>query len=254
MKAKPERAHGTRVKYVHDRCRCFACRVAATNYETDRMAKRRALAPWVVRYVPPADAWYVRNQLTGEIGWKGGPGEQAAAYEVRDSLNAHHARHEADQDPLWADAAKVREVKRHVRRLQEAGIGLRRIAEQAGVGRTRLVEIVNDASYNKARPKKRRLKFETAERILALFPIDAKPAPAALVPAAETRRLIGELLTAGLTRGAISLALGNQTPALQLRYDRVQQRNADAVRALHDTAFRVSSRLRAVCRCPEWQP
>lgn len=52
------RAHGTRVKYVIDRCRCFECRVANANYEWARIqAKRRG------EWAPYASAREVREAL-----------------------------------------------------------------------------------------------------------------------------------------------------------------------------------------------
>jgi hypothetical protein len=248
-----ERQHGTRAKFVHEACRCFPCRVANANYESDRQAGRRARAPWRVRYVQETGEWWCQHQLTGER--QRGLGSQREAYEVRDALNAGAARDADEREeapPLWADAALQRRVVRHLQALQAAGVGLRTLGQHGGLSRSRLTELVNGASYNRDRPRRRRLKHATALSILEITAADVTLPGAALVDGRETWRLIEELLAAGATRADIATALGFRVPHLQIRREKVLQRTEAAVRALHDAHYRLSSRLRAVCRCPEW--
>jgi hypothetical protein len=248
--AADARPHGTRTKYVWDGCRCFACRLANGAYENARAAARIARAPWRVRHIRTTAEWYVRNQVTGETDYRGP--SQREAYEIRDALNAL-GRAQSDDEPLWADAGLVREVREHLGALAAAGIGLRQVSKASGISRHRLQEIARGTSSRGDRPRRRRLKYATAQRILVVGA--AAPAAGALVCARETWRLIEELLAAGLRRYEIAAALGStaKAPALQLQKTRVRRTTAAAVRALHDTAYRGSSRLRAVCRCPEWR-
>jgi len=239
--------------YVAQGCRCFPCRVANTNYQTAREDRRRARAPWIVKYIQETGEWYVMNYLTREQD-EYRTRSQAEAYERREAFNTLAAL-ESEQPPLWATPAQVRAVVRHLRRLQEAGVGLNRIAAATTISRTRLLELVNDCSYNQDRPRKRRLKLATAERILETLAGRVRPAGAAVVDARETLRLIEELLGAGLRRYEIARGLGlDNARSLQVKGPRVLQRTADAVKELHDLAYRGSSRLRAVCRCPDWAP
>lgn len=254
--ARLERAHGTRAKYSGDRCRCFACRVANTNYETERQARRRARRPWCLEFIQERREYLLRNSLTGEYDERFPESEWAAAYEKRESLNALEETL-SETPPLWADSKTVGQVRRHLRTLKGAGLGLRRISELTGVSRSRLMEIRNRRSYNAARPRQRWLKLETAERILDLLPEPSLPAGAAIVSGRETWRLIEELLVAGFSRAAVARGMGLKSPALQFGKKRVLKRTENAVRAFHDRVWRsntpAAARLRNVCKCKEWQ-
>lgn len=192
MPTTAQREHGTRAKYVNEKCRCFPCRLANAEYSVLMAEKRRA----------------------------------------------------GDQEPTWADDATLARVRAHVRSLQRRRLGLRRIAEIAGLSGERLKQIV--AGRGAAR-----VRMETAEAILGVSPT-ATPAGGAHVPAAETWRLLEELLAAGARKGEIARALGYEGRRLSdIGRERVTQRLAERVREVHDENLRVSPALRAVCRCKE---
>lgn len=146
------------------------------------------------------------------------------------------------QKPLWATPELLDEVRTHIAALRSQGVGMRRVGEVSGVGRSRVGEIFHGTG-----PKKR-VKWSTAERILA---ITAQAATSgALVPAAGTWRLIDEMLTAGATKERIARHLGYRACHIQFGRHRITRKNADAVRRLHDAFFRGSPKMRAVCNCP----
>jgi hypothetical protein len=242
------RQHGTRAKYVWDRCRCFACKVANANYVTDCAARRRARAPWRVRYVPECGEWYCQNQLTGDQDFR--TPDQVEAYEHVEALNTIWAL-DCDTPPLWADASLVRQVRRHLELLRKCGISLRALSLGIPMSRTRLQEILHGRGMHKDRPKRPALKHATAEKILDVLPGPALIPHGAQIAAAETWRLIDELRAAGMTKGDIALDLGAARPALQIRSDRVLKSTYLRVKELHDLAWRVSSKLRAVCSCQD---
>lgn len=119
------------------------------------------------------------------------------------------------------DAARV---ERHLRKLSRRhGIGLRTVADVAGVARSSLNAIVAG--------RKVKLREQTAARILAVTK-DAIGGEATLVSAASTWKLIAKLLAAGFTRGAIARRLGHKTAALQMRKDRITARTRERVARL----------------------
>lgn len=221
------RQHGTRAKYVHDRCRCLRCRLANTRYQTARDDAARG--PWIVRCVGGGRLWIVRDRHDGTIDLR--TRDREAAVARRDALNREFETDEL-RERLWASGGTIWSVRRHLSALAAVGIGRKTIAAQAGVSRSRLDEIANDVSRNKARPRRRRLKMATAQRILGI-PLTVRPALGARVPAGPTWALIDTLLRGGWTRGAIAMRLGAKRPALQLRRDFVLQSTADRVRALY---------------------
>lgn len=160
--------------------------------------------------------------------------------------SARSAARRAGQSP-WAPPELVTRVRRKLRELRAAGIGIRTIVAASGLSRSRLTELYQGRSHRKDRPRRRRLKACTAHRILAL---EVPAALGAYVPATETWRIVHELRAAGMTKVAIAEGIG-QRRALQLGRTRVTARNARAVRALHDGIYRENQRLLAVCRCPE---
>jgi arginyl-tRNA--protein-N-Asp/Glu arginylyltransferase len=105
--SRPERPHGTRAKYVVEKCRCAACRRANSDYQTMR-EKRKAYEAW------------------------------------------------GDIKPALVPADEVRE---HLAFLSEVGVGLRQVHRVTGIHRSTL---------QKLKRKSARVRYETADRILAV--------------------------------------------------------------------------------------
>lgn len=236
------RAHGTRAKYVHEHCRCEPCTLANRRYAREN---QRATSRFRLRHVG-GDWWLVLERATGaELGRSR---DRAEAHALMTELNA-----ELDYgQPLWASRGMVAGVRHHLRKLRAAGIGLRRVAAVTGIGYTRLGEIARNRSYNKARPRHRKMRATTAEKILGVR-VD-QLAAGAIVDAGETWRLIDELRAAGTAKRRIAAAmLGHAVQGLQLRRDRILKRSADRIRELHDRFFENQPQLREHCDCRERQ-
>lgn len=169
------RAHGTRAKYVIERCRCQPCRAVANAYERHR---QRAIAR---------------------------------------------------PDEVWAPYVPAGPVRQHIKDLAASGIGLKQVAKVSGVSHGALWKLVYG---KKGRAPSRRVRPETARRILAVHPRDA--ADAAKIPAAATWRLLDDLLARGFTKTWIATQLlGHEARSLQIRRDRVRASTARAVADLH---------------------
>ena len=176
-------AHGTRVAYVKDRCRCRPCMDANT------AANRRAK----------------REQTFGR----------------------------------WQPYIDAEPVRAHLADLVEHGLGLNRIAELAGTSRSHLNGILGTSTQ----PPARRLRPDTAARILAI-PADAgSVADGVAIDATGTHRRLQALmaigwtmpqLTAQLNRGYALAALGPRTLARTLHSSSVRASTARAVADLYE--------------------
>jgi WhiB family redox-sensing transcriptional regulator len=133
--------------------------------------------------------------------------------------------------PPYVSASAARE---HVAWLSTQGVGLKQIVKAAGVSQGALWKLV----YGKRRPDgtqvpSKRIRPETAERILAVTPADG--AAGSRVPAGPVWDDVGRLLARGWTKRAIARAIGDEgANGLQLGRDVITRRNANAIRALLD--------------------
>ena len=211
---KKVRPHGTRAKYVYEKCRCFECRVANTNYQCGRDAAVRL--PWRCHH-SAGGTYCVRSLVTGEIALKGV--SRAEAFAHRDRLNAP-----CKKKPGYQLVRTLR-VRNHLKRLAAAGIGSRQVSKACGVTRNVLLRI-QEGEIQKTRR-------ETEARILGVDVADL--ADGALVDAGPTWSLLEEMLRAGHTKTAIAGLLGSnaKVPALQIRRDYCTSGTAKAVEALH---------------------
>jgi hypothetical protein len=117
-------------------------------------------------------------------------------------------------------------VRKHLVALSAAGVGLREVADIAGVSRSVLSLIKSG--------RRTQLRAQAARAVLR---VDASvTTEATRVPAAPTWVLLHELLALGLTRGRIARMLGSKakTPALQIgKQPLIVARTALAVERLH---------------------
>lgn len=131
--------------------------------------------------------------------------------------------------PVLVGADRVRQ---HLRDLADAGVGLKTVAKRSGVAHGALYKIVYGTPSIGRGPSKR-VRPETAEKILAVSPRDA--APRAYIDGTSTLRNVEVLVARGWTKAAIGRRLGQTGPGLQLaRNGRVTKANADKVAALLD--------------------
>ncbi len=222
--------HGTRAKYVGDRCRCLRCRAANSRYSCAQDLRKRG--PWRIRSLNGAriPTWIVQHR-DGSIRLKTNDRDQA-----RRRCGRLNAQEIAQRDPFWASDDLIAQVRAHLVALNKWGVSLRRIAQICWLSRTRLLELKHCASYNSKRPRKRRLKIRTAQLILAISPEDISLAAGERVPADETWRLIEEMLAAGVAKVRIAEAIG-QRRALQVRRNRVRKSTADRIAEFYREIF-----------------
>ena len=112
---------------------------------------------------------------------------------------------------VYVDAEPVRA---HVRQLQAAGLGLRRIAELASVNRSQLCTLLNGGRERGTGPS-RRVSRNAAERILAVAIPDAPHRFAAdrrVIPAVGTARRLQALVAIGHTQSYLCSRIGVTAP------------------------------------------
>lgn len=140
-------------------------------------------------------------------------------------------------DP-WADAAAIEEARDHLRALGSVGVGYKAVARAAGLNPKTVYEL--------RAGRRTRVRRDSVTAILAVSA--GARAGHALVDAGDTWRLLEELIAAGMTKRRIARCLG-VGDAIQFRRDHVLQRNAGAVKELHDGLWPLWPALRAACGC-----
>lgn len=145
------REHGTRVKYVIDRCRCQPCTNANRTAENHRY----------------------RQQAYG----------------------------------TWRPYVDAEPVRAHVRTLMDYGLGWQRIAAMAGIGNSVVEKLLYGAAYRGMGPSKR-IRPETADKLLAVQPSADALGGAASVDGTGTRRRLRALVAGGWPQARLAERLG----------------------------------------------
>lgn len=135
----------------------------------------------------------------------------------RANADYEKARAQARRRGEWNGLVDAAEVRKHLRRLSDAGVGRRTVADISGVGESAIAELANGS--------KRQLRAMTAKRILDVT-AEAALNDATVVSAKPTWVLIRRLVAEGFTLGELAVRLGCKTRALQLRRDRITARTA----------------------------
>lgn len=123
-------------------------------------------------------------------------------------------------------------ARRHLTALGAEGIGLNTVAGLSGVSHGSLSKILY-GEPRRGRPPSRRIRRQTAERILAVSVEQASGGQR--VDAGPTWALVEELVAAGYTRAELARLLGStaSSPSLQIGRRLVRASTARAVEALH---------------------
>lgn len=181
------REHGTRARYVVERCRCEPCTTANRAAENDRY----------------------RQQAYGR----------------------------------WQPYVDARPARDHVRMLMDYGLGWKRIAEMAGVGRGTVEKLLYGAAHRGMEPSKG-VRPETAKRLLAVRPEGERLGGAVCVDATGTRRRLQALVAAGWPQAQLADRLGMEPANFgrTLRSARVQTATERAARKLYDDLWRTDPR------------
>jgi hypothetical protein len=127
----------------------------------------------------------------------------------------------------YVDAAPARA---HVRQLQAAGMGWKRVARAAGLNTSVVWKLLYGDPTRNLAPSKR-IRQQTVTALLAVQP---DLAPGALIDATDTWHRIEGLVALGYPKLWIARQLGQTGPGLQVRRTRVQVSTAQAIAALAD--------------------
>lgn len=129
-------------------------------------------------------------------------------------------------EPPYVSAGPARA---HLEWLADNGIGIKSIARVAGVSHGCLSKLVH-GDYGRKRPPSRRIKPETAEKILAVTP--SRFVDGTREPAGPVLELVARLIAAGVPKVRIAERLGQKGTGLQLGQQLITRRNAAAVRQM----------------------
>lgn len=189
--------------------------------------------------------------------------ECRAANRIAQAAYARRALHRrwGAEPPALVDAEPVRA---HVRSLQAAGIGWKRIAAAAGVPQGSMCNLLFGYA---SRPPARRVTPRTAEKILAVRP-EGLVADGAYVDAAGTRRRLQALVAVGYSLSSLGRRLGIAPTNMGelLKQTKVTAARARAVRELYERLWNASpaastrterasvTRARATARSRGWPP
>lgn len=130
----------------------------------------------------------------------------------------------------WQPYVNAQPARTHVQQLRALGIGWKRIADAAGVSHGGMAKLLYGLE---GRQPSRKVRAETAGKILAVTAETAGHADAALVPARPTWRRIEGLVALGYPKAWIAEQIG-QSRALQIDRSFVLARTERAVTELHD--------------------
>jgi hypothetical protein len=172
---------------------------------------------------------YARYKLDGcrcyTCGWAVASYRDAREYAIR-----------RGQWQPWTDAEPVRD---HIRALQACGLGLRRIADMAGVDRKRLQAVIGGRPERGTGPQEK-VRPAFAAAVLAVEPTLDNLGSATVIAATGTHRRLQALVAAGWPQHHLALRLGMTDSNFgdALRRDRTIVRTARAVRGLYDDLWR----------------
>lgn len=167
----------------------------------------------------------------------------------------------------WQPYIDAEPVRQHIRDLQACGLGLRRIADAAGVDRKRLQAVLNGRSERGTGPQAK-IRPALAAAILAVEPSFDLLADKTVIDAAGTRRRLQALVTLGWSQAKLADRLG-WTPAnftSLMKEPRTRVATARKVRALYDELWNQSppesdhrdkiaaNRARNMARTRGWAP
>lgn len=166
----------------------------------------------------------------------------------------------------WQPYVDAEPVREHLRALSECGIGWKCVVTLSGVPSGAVSKLLFGGPGS--RPPTRRVRPETAERILAVQPSPAALSAGALVDVTATRRRARALVAAGYPLSAVARRLGKTVQNFSTALDRPQvtAATARAVQALYDELWDVppdesthrakisASRARNMARAKGWPP
>lgn len=147
----------------------------------------------------------------------------------------------------WQPYIDAEPARQHVRMLMTYGIGWQRVARISGVANGTLSTLLY-GNYKTHRPPSKRVRTETADKILSVRPTFDNIAPGQYVDATGTRRRLQALVAIGWPQRRIAQELGSEFALVwaQIRQDAVQAATARAVKDLYERLWNVDPLTRGV--------
>lgn len=139
----------------------------------------------------------------------------------------------------WQPFADAEPVREHVRALQACSMGLRVIADRAGINRKTLQAVLNGRP-ERGTPPQEKMRSAVAAAVLAVEPTLEALAPSTLISPLGTRRRVQALVAVGWPQQYLAEHLGMQPGNFgqMLGRDQVLVRRALAVRAMYEALWR----------------
>jgi transcriptional regulator with XRE-family HTH domain len=166
----------------------------------------------------------------------------------------------------WQPFVDAEPVRVHVRSLQSCSMGLRVIADRAGINRKTLQAVLNGRP-ERGTPPQEKMRAAVAAAVLAVEPTLESLAPSTLISPLGTRRRIQALVAVGWPQQYLAEHLGMQPGNFgqMLGRDQVLVRRALDARAMYETLWRTDpaehgataagiSRARKYAAARSWAP
>jgi hypothetical protein len=130
-------------------------------------------------------------------------------------------------------------VRKHIRALRAAGIGVEQIAMLAGISTSHVRELADPG--RESNPGIRRVRPETAHQVLRIRIDQANRAPRSRVGATGTRRRLQALITVGWPHDELAARLGRSSAGLRrsMLNDSVTAQTARDVSALYEQLWKL---------------
>lgn len=147
---------------------------------------------------------------------------------------AGRAVHRAQTFGRWRPFVDAAPVRKHIRALRAAGIGVEQIAILAGISTSHVRDLGHPGRDGE--PRIRRVRPETAQRILRIRIDQADRAPRSHVDATGTRRRLQALIAVGWPHGELAARLRRGSASLRrsMLSDSVTAQTAQDVSALYE--------------------
>lgn len=163
------------------------------------------------------------------------------------NTNAENNRYRQQAYGRWQPYVDAAPARAHVRTLMDYGLGWKRIAQMAGVGRGTVEKLLYGSQHRGMGPSKG-IRPETAAKLLAVSPEGERLGGAVAVDATGTRRRLQALVAAGWPQARLAARLG-MLPSnfgTTLHSEHVLASTERAVRALYDQLWRQDPRKHGI--------
>jgi hypothetical protein len=152
---------------------------------------------------------------------------------------AGRAVHRAQTFGRWQPFVDAAPVRKHIRALRAAGIGVEQIAMLAGISTSHVRELADPR--HDGNPGIRRVRPQTAHQVLRIRIDQANRAPHSHVGATGTRRRLQALIAVGWPHDELAARLGRSSAGLRrsMLSDSVTAQTAQDVSALYEQLWNV---------------